>query len=252
MWVLLVLLGARADHGDSGDCHRGNSRRVRSILEEHVWPKVKSVGYVLPEGCGLNGESDVFLAQEKKKKRVRNRLWTCLECKKKFKSEKWLDLHLDRKHKHLLRNTSSVCLGDLCEIFDCESISQDSSWRPSTCNEADVEHERIHCNNIAHTCFPPDQGRTAYRLHDEFIEEICNNVRCDHQGTRVKLFDRNHYTGLTVMYWILFAVCLAGLAVFYTVYYMTFGDTSLPRDLRKRRGYSRWWSWCGKSKSKIA
>ncbi|KAF4727640.1 hypothetical protein FOZ63_016167, partial [Perkinsus olseni] len=79
-------------------CNRGISRTVRKILDRNVLPG-------LPEPlqtCVLSPGNDIWSPHEQAK--VWNRAkqsaatWQCGVCGKVFKSEHYLDLHMESKH----------------------------------------------------------------------------------------------------------------------------------------------------------
>lgn len=89
--------------------------------------------------CPLHPLRDVFAPRQDEKQRDRPTQWTCRRCGKSFYQEKYLDLHFDTRHKHIINEVSpcravngqvsitllmqaedSVCLADFCDIMRCE------------------------------------------------------------------------------------------------------------------------------------
>ncbi|GAB5370486.1 hypothetical protein AAMO2058_001497300 [Amorphochlora amoebiformis] len=186
--------------GDDGACQREESRLVREILKNNIWPWMK--GYAFPPGCGLDGEKDIFGVQEKNKKRVRRGLWECRACNKRFRAEKWIDLHMHRKHPSLLRNESAVCLGDVCHMLNCEheGLRNGSPWGVRKCNPELINNEKVYCIKIASTCFPRQASKLSNDLHDRFIDEVCERIKCDNRGYRIQMFQTKDDKGWMALY----------------------------------------------------
>eukprot|EP00434_Breviolum_minutum_P000337 symbB.v1.2.000282.t1/scaffold23.1/size449444/9 len=109
----LVLVVPRTELAHS--CHRGISRQVRKLVEKEILKPAERAGAwvddvdVGPEkrGMGLNiprprppEPQQQTQPEEKHKTRKRSStgMWTCGYCQKVFKSEHYLDLHLERRH----------------------------------------------------------------------------------------------------------------------------------------------------------
>jgi hypothetical protein len=43
--------------------------------------------------------------------------------------------------------------------------------------------ERTRCNALMHRCFPAHAGPSAARLHDLFVATVCDNLRCNADGS---------------------------------------------------------------------
>lgn len=56
----------------------------------------------LPLECPLHPLRDVFAPRQDEKQRDRPTQWTCRLCGKSFYQEKYLDLHFDTRHKHII------------------------------------------------------------------------------------------------------------------------------------------------------
>ncbi|CAE8647121.1 unnamed protein product, partial [Polarella glacialis] len=96
------------------------SRHVRKVLEKEILKPVQKAGVASwPQGCPLDPARDLYGHQEKQKQKKRGSTtnWTCNICQKVFKSEHYLDLHMERKHMNEAPATG-VCLADYCEVFD--------------------------------------------------------------------------------------------------------------------------------------
>ncbi|KRG03578.1 uncharacterized protein Dmoj_GI21701, isoform D [Drosophila mojavensis] len=102
-------------------CSRDNSRLVRKIVRSKWTPILDKHQVKLPLECPLHPLRDVFAPRQEEKQRDRPTQWTCRLCGKSFYQEKYLDLHFDTRHKHIINEAEdSVCLADLCDIMRCE------------------------------------------------------------------------------------------------------------------------------------
>ncbi|XP_032592049.1 uncharacterized protein LOC6561397 isoform X2 [Drosophila grimshawi] len=102
-------------------CSRDNSRLVRKIVRSKWTPILDKHQVKLPLDCPLHPLRDVFAPRQDEKQRDRPTQWTCRRCGKSFYQEKFLDLHFDTRHKHIINEAEdSVCLADFCDIMRCE------------------------------------------------------------------------------------------------------------------------------------
>eukprot|EP00466_Bigelowiella_natans_P008400 jgi/Bigna1/78748/fgenesh1_pg.56_\ len=253
-------------HGDAaGDCCRKKSKVVKRIIEEtYLWSDITKSMYVLPPGCPLDITKDIFRLQEKQKKKIRSSLWQCDICKKRFRL--FVGILLVGKHKDLLLvnstdpSSASVCLSELCGIYDCERQSMNgvdynsrvedevsSQWRLEGCDPLQTFHEKQHCLTVATHCFPPDASPAAYRLHDKFVDLVCNQVRCTSDGKRrVSMHLGERDAGFRALYYVAFTLTCCLMSVGYCVYFTSYRVSNMSTDLRqsqqKRHGrqISRW------------
>ncbi len=72
-----------------------------------------------PSSCPFLEVNDVWGRQEKAKKRLRASTpyanWECGLCKKKFRSEHYIDLHMERNH---FDEQGYFCLAEMCGAFE--------------------------------------------------------------------------------------------------------------------------------------
>lgn len=59
----------------------------------------------------------------------------CPRCQKIFKSNDYFEWHMWEKHLGLVPPDESLCLSNLCDIFDCEGKSKGKSSRKVTSDE---------------------------------------------------------------------------------------------------------------------
>ena len=67
---------------------------------QYLHPYVVSKNYTISTTCALRLDNDMFLQQEKSKKENHPNSFKCGLCSKMFRSEKFLDVHLDNRHLH--------------------------------------------------------------------------------------------------------------------------------------------------------
>jgi len=172
-------------------CSRSISRNVRKVLEADVLRLTRKEGLngSLP-GCPWNPESDLYALHELNKKRRTGRGgsngWTCGICNKTFKSDYYLDLHLERKHMDVAPVGESFCLADYCEIFEVCRESKGSSVRRRSSQDCDDElltKERQRCELALTRCFPLDQ-ELSRKWHAKFSKDYCQVLRCSIRAER--------------------------------------------------------------------
>ncbi|KAG8652645.1 hypothetical protein MANES_06G115000v8 [Manihot esculenta] len=158
-------------------CSRERSRAAWNIIEEYLMPFVERENYQISTKCRLHPDNDLFRNQEQHKIQVDTNDWKCGYCKKSFHAEKYLDQHFDSRHYNLLNVSEGKCLADLCGALHCDFVMNSKS--PKTkCKPAAVAKNRHLCESLADTCFPPNQGRSASRLHELFLRQFCNAHTC--------------------------------------------------------------------------
>lgn len=170
-------------------CSRLTSRHVRKQLEKEVLRPAARAGLsAWPPGCPLDPARDLYGRQEKQKHRKRGSgtLWTCGICGKVFKSEHYLDLHLERKHTSEMP-VSGICLADYCDIFDvCHGEpgfrhsprrdDKDGKVEP-TCDNTTLARARGRCETAMGRCFPLDQDASR-KLHAKLSRQWCRVLDC--------------------------------------------------------------------------
>lgn len=194
-------------------CSRVVSRNVRKSLEKEVLrPAQKAGADGWPDGCPLAPSVDLWGKQEKQKQRKRGSgtLWTCGFCGKVFKSEHYLDLHMEHKHMNETP-TKGVCLADYCEVFDvCRSETKiRSSKRGEACENATMAKARGRCEVAVSRCFPLDQPKSR-TLNAKLSKEFCRVLDC-----RIREERRNeHHSELMPVVVLLILVALICFIVF--------------------------------------
>ncbi|KAL6763069.1 hypothetical protein V8C86DRAFT_466500 [Haematococcus lacustris] len=103
-------------------CDRERSREARDIITKYVFPQLGNKVKQLPAGCPLlpSVDVDVLLAHEQHKARKNAKHMKCQYCGKVFKSELFIDRHMQRKHVDQVPETAHICLADLCDVLHCD------------------------------------------------------------------------------------------------------------------------------------
>lgn len=105
-------------------CSREISRKVNRYLSKEIFPHLTTHAEKLPLSCQLNPTLNIYRDHENHKVEVSRGDWRCVYCNKHFKSEFYMDRHMENKHFDKIANESSVCLADLCPIFGCHLSNQ--------------------------------------------------------------------------------------------------------------------------------
>ena len=67
-------------------------------------------------------------AQEAAKEHMRNGYWKCNICGKAFTEERYIDMHMDNRHKDMLPVTSGdadgglMCMESMCDVLLCDAF----------------------------------------------------------------------------------------------------------------------------------
>jgi len=136
-----------------------------------------------PRGCPLDPEIDLWGKHERQKQRKRGSgtLWTCGLCGKVFKSEHYLDLHLEHKHMNETPR-GGVCLADYCDMFDACAAENKVKKRPKhgeavDCDTEAMEASRHRCEEAMRKCFPLD-SEASRKLHVQYTKQYCRVLDC--------------------------------------------------------------------------
>lgn len=178
------------EHDDEHDhaivCDRPSAREARRILRTVLEPYAHSLGATLSPSCPLSAQSDHLLPHEALKHAMTQHQWRCNKCSKLFKSEHYIDLHLERKHPELLRNTSAEsCLGEFCDLLQCPSwvnrLRHEAQMRPRPCKPGELDARRHFCQHLMHDCFLPDGGSggsDSHQMFEAIADRVCTPVSC--------------------------------------------------------------------------
>lgn len=171
-------------------CHRGISRQVRKQLEREILKPAERAGLKdWPDLCPFAPQRDLWAGQEKHKTRKRSAtgMWTCGYCQKVFKSEHYLDLHLERHHM-AETPANGVCLAEYCEIFDAcsgEVIRRTKSDPVPFCNNETMLRERRRCEDSLSKCLSLDEEESR-KLRAKLSRHFCHAMDCRIRAERHK------------------------------------------------------------------
>ena len=169
---------------DDIHCSRRESRMVRLFLEKNVYSQLNDPLESMLSQCPLHPSVDRFIEQERNKNKIERKTWQCSYCNKKFVSEYYIDRHMDRKHSDKLKQNSTNCFADYCNIFGCpqqnveleggtkrDDLNEDSERKlfsrrsspkkfetASRCTDKLVEKYKYKCRLIAKKCFTSAPG----------------------------------------------------------------------------------------------
>merc|ERR1712000_640922 len=106
-------------------------------------------------------------------------MWTCGICGKVFKSEHYLDLHLERVHMNETPR-DGVCLADYCELFRvCQG---DSKFRrrmdpEPKCDNVTLARAQSKCEAALQKCLPLED-KEAREMHAKLSRTFCRLLDC--------------------------------------------------------------------------
>lgn len=196
-------------------CSKVVTRSVRRQLEREVLrpAQAKKQANVWPVGCPLDPARDLWGRHEGKKEARRvghSTDWVCGMCGKVFKSEHYLDLHMERKHMNETP-VSGVCLADYCEVFEACQIDDRYRRRQDewTCDNATMAKSRRQCEEAMARCFPIGQ-EVSRRMHAQFSKQLCLVLDC---GIRAEQH-KEHRSELAPVALMLVMILLVSLMVF--------------------------------------
>lgn len=209
-------------------CHRSISRQVRKQVEKEILKPAERAGIKeWPAACPLAPARDLWAGQEKHKSRKRSTtgMWTCGYCQKVFKSEHYLDLHLERHHMDETP-PGGVCLADYCEIFDAchpEVTRRGKSDPAPSCNNETMLLQRRRCEESLAKCLPLDQEESR-KLHAKLSRHFCQMMDCRIRAERHK--EQNHEM-MPVVVLLILVVLLGFIAFSLTVCCVDYSDDFL-------------------------
>ena len=220
-------------------CSREVSRKVRTYISTRIYPKLDQIKpNDLPLSCPIHPRNDIYKDQESNKTMVTRGEWKCQYCKKRFKSEVYLDKHMDNRHAEKLSNETTTCLADLCPIFGCHSVNtvrkrgvdqlEDSLSRMKAqnfgsvelCMPRDVERHQYKCAVLLRKCFGDDSTDSNYKM---FSSHVCGKIGCKKGELTGSLSDDRNDAGF--LFWLLKVVVVVVLLVAVFFY-------SLSADIR--------------------
>ena len=192
----ILLLCCSASHsatsGESvaAQCSRPRSRAARAVLRRDFFPIVEAHGVQLSRRCPFHAASDMLLAHEAHKRKERASRWHCEYCGKVFRTEHYLDRHLNAHHNDQLAPDAAVCLADHCDVLGCDGDGggDGDGDAAAPCDARAMQTARYFCQSAMHRCFSADAAAAAsddgaaHSLHESFNLHFCEALRCGGGG----------------------------------------------------------------------
>ncbi|OQR91687.1 hypothetical protein THRCLA_08909, partial [Thraustotheca clavata] len=190
LWCLILLsvvIGVVSlNEKHSTLCSRELSREAMYILEQHVYRPAQYFDFKMPsaELCPIAADQILFLDHESHKYRVHSNRWKCGYCSKNFRTESYLDKHMDLKHSN--EDERGICLGDICDILNCPTTR--ALHRHAKCSHNTVFRLKQQCLSLFQSCFPHEEPsiNTIRRsepisniLYESVVENICEAITCE-------------------------------------------------------------------------
>ena len=205
--LLLRVANSSAQASPKGfpACSRERSRHARAVLDEFFHPVVDKNRFELPPACPFARAKDMYLEHERHKEVVRRTQYKSLYSDKTFKSEYYVDKHMDNRHSDKIPAGADVCLAEYCDVLRCDAFR---GWRATDakarfehaldaiglhaheCDEAEMEGARARCERVLARCFPSREERgeaddgveaadaAAARLRAYFSKQLCGFLTC--------------------------------------------------------------------------
>ena len=205
LFLCVADCSAQASPKGSPACSRERSRHARAVLDEFFHPVVDKNRFELPPACPFARAKDMYLEHERHKEVVRRTQYKSLYSDKTFKSEYYVDKHMDNRHSDKIPAGADVCLAEYCDVLRCDAFR---GWRATDakarfehaldaiglhaheCDEAEMEGARARCERVVARCFPSreagvsaDAGvsaadAAAARLRAYFSKQHCGFLTC--------------------------------------------------------------------------
>lgn len=198
-WQLLLLVTLCSGHAGSEDistniCDRERSRAARAVLRQHVLPMTAKADHQLTEQCPFHPLRDLYGMQDAARHKHRGIQWKCGFCDKVFRTDAFLDQHMDNNHQNEKHPSADVCLADLCEVLHCDHFVQGhgSSFksfqqRTAPCRPKLKGQLKHNCQDIADVCFPIANSNEAALMHEYFVEHFCEAHTCNRKEQLARL-----------------------------------------------------------------
>ena len=186
-------------------CSRERSRHARDVLDEFFHPVVARNDFVLPPNCPFGRDKDMYLEHERHKEVVRRTQYKSLYSDKVFKSEYYVDKHMDNRHMDKIPEGADTCLADYCDVLRCDEHRE---WKRSDgrggvgliawatarrCDREKMRGVRHHCEMLMHRCFP-----SASRVDDDDDDERASSSSSSASAAVLREhFTRHHCEYLT-------------------------------------------------------
>merc|ERR1719162_2895879 len=199
-------------------CSRVLSRTVRQRYHSHAVRQLKGVDRTnisieWPAKCPFNPAVDVFGWHEKNKSRSkpgpRNSEWVCNYTGKVFKSEHYIDLHLETHFNKFIAD-NGTCLADFCEIFGFCNVKEPSffeslSSEAPSCDPIALQAQQGMCHSINDRCALPDDAKWP-KLNADLHRTLCSQMTCELRAE--KHFSNRKWCLITSGSVSLFCICI--------------------------------------------
>ena len=151
-------------------------------MQDALQPLTAAAGVDLSPGCPLRPERDMFLEHERHKERLPGDKWRSTYAGKVFRSEYFVDLHMDNRHMDKVPPGADVCLADLCDVLRCDDYylryyprrGRYKVREGAFCSEDRMAEARVQCRALMDECVPQAGARLR-----QFLEvSLCENLTC--------------------------------------------------------------------------
>lgn len=241
-------------------CSRERSRHARGVLDEFFYPVVVDKNkFTLPPNCPFDRAKDMYLEHERHKEVVRRTQWKSLYSDKVFRSEYYVDKHMDNRHMDKIPPDADVCLADYCEVLQCDE--HQAYKHPEArkkmggggggggrvgdhgrCNEEKLKGVRHFCEVLMNRCFPGSEGgrgsgeeELASRLHEYFVRHHCDLLTCEGAPRMFRIMSGHHAEFHRGAYLTMLIVLVVLLALYYLSIYCWTKDMRRMKDLKRAR-----------------
>jgi hypothetical protein len=187
----------------SRECPRGASAEAKRIIDVVIRTIAEDSNTVIAPSCPFNPDRDIFSRQNKHKLYEPGRFWRCEFCNKEFRSEAFLDRHMDSRHATEVQQGDTVCLADFCDTLGCPSAlhadhhshdhdhdhdhEADSPKGPATASHHhgnDAEQAFDRCVSLLQRCLSIDwASERGHEVLESVVHSFCDRDPCDHGRT---------------------------------------------------------------------
>jgi Leucine-rich repeat (LRR) protein len=147
-------------------CVRALARDATAAVHAKIVPLLNPAGRLTTGlNCPLNLFQGQFSVHEALKYRRGANRHTCQECGKAFRTEEWLDVHLNHRHGSMVPVHATVCPHRFCDVLGCDCSTQ--------CDSRRLAKLVPKCNALMRQCAPNDE------TYQHLSSVYCGNLTCD-------------------------------------------------------------------------
>ena len=228
--------GGAGGGGGGGACSRERSRHARGVVTEALGPLAGAAGVDLKRGCPLRPERDMYLEHEQHKERLPGDKWRSTYAGKVFRSEYFVDLHMDNRHMDKVPPGADVCLADFCEVLRCDDYytryypRQGKQYTPrqGLCREGLMAEARRECRALLEACVPEGP-----RLRQFLEVHLCDNLTCQRAARALPELMHHLPADFHALRYIGLIFSLVVVAFIYVVTLQDWGGRQTAPDLRR-------------------